>query len=145
METEGTNDPAAVGAATEGSQSDVFAETSFSADPHERRRKRLEEYEVAALQKRDPDDAVLAIQTGDLAVIGSALGENIKQQLSQGANAELVRELEPTLASYLRVCRQLDRLWHLEMRVGHARRQSAELQESLALLKRQGGLHDSVG
>ena len=77
------------------------------ADGRQARRKRLDEYESAALAKPDAGDAIIALVKSDLVGIAFHQGKVIRQMMAGDETIENLRRLDAPMNDYLRVVRQI--------------------------------------
>ena len=112
----------------------------------ERRRQRIDDYHDEGLDRPVAGEACLTSVCADLHGIASVIGPVLNQSLTESPpTLETIGELEPTLNSYLRVTRQLERLTHFEARMAAARTHADETKLQLQLLALQGHLNDGAG
>jgi hypothetical protein len=91
------------------------------------RQQRLEEFEMAGLDKPDHLEALLVCGTADLIDIAFMVGAVVKGSLAAApATADTVQNIEPALNDLLRVTRQIDRFAQLELRLASERKQAHE-------------------
>jgi hypothetical protein len=115
-------------------------------DRQELRRKRIDDYRDEGLARPVAGEACLTSVSADLHGIASGIGQVINQSLTDGPlTLETVGQLEPTLSSFLRVTRQLDRLMQFEAKLVAARTHADEMKLQIPLLAMQGHLNNATG
>jgi hypothetical protein len=145
METENNNETSAADAAVNTSPSEPPASPTV-LDREELRRKRSADYLDAGLVRDYAPLAIVAAVATDVFDITSEIGAVIKQSLTESPpTLETVGRIEPTLDSYYRGVKQLERLMQFEARTVAERTRAENMKMKLQLLALQDHLRDAAG
>lgn len=98
------------------------------------RQQRVAEYEIAAVDKEDDFEALLAASTADLFGIANSLAAETREALTGGLALDEQPELKTALDMLLRVYRQIDRYGQLQVRAAEARTQAELAKTTLATM-----------
>jgi hypothetical protein len=120
-----SHEPVAAAAA----EPDVAQATSVPLTPQQKaaRRRAIERHECAGLERSDATLACLTFVESDLLSVASDIGDVLRQKLSEPATPEVLQHLEPTLASYARVTKELERFLKFKANLERAEKRHADL------------------